>query len=201
MIPWMQQTIAWFGWGHGIGAVIGISAILTMFVIVAPVAAGMLLYGLERLQIKLLGSFNYSFALFFVNYVTFPGTFVHEMSHLCLGVISGAEVNEICMFESRCGRLGHIGYRRRGPRYIQALQEALISVAPTVTGFAIAAFLLNKIFSEHFDLWKQIILWYLVVSLIDHATMSDSDLKGYFWGAWSLILPIMVLFTTLGLLA
>ena len=47
-IPSMSQIIAWFGWGNGIGAVAAISIILTLVVIVAPVIAGLLLYGLEH---------------------------------------------------------------------------------------------------------------------------------------------------------
>lgn len=141
-----------------------------MVVIVAPVIAGLLLYGLERAQVELIGQVNRDFAYFFVNFVTFPGTFVHEMAHLCFGVITGAEVTEICMFESGHGQLGHISYCARGPWFIRAVQHALIGVAPTVVGF----------------------------TLIDHSTMSDSDLEGYFQGVWIFILPLFLLFFGLG---
>lgn len=79
-IPSMAQVVQWFGWGNGIGAVAAISVILTLVVIIAPVIAGILLYGLERAQIEVIGSVNRDFAYFFVNFLTFPGTFVHEMS-------------------------------------------------------------------------------------------------------------------------
>ncbi len=36
MTSMMQQVIAWFGWGNGIGALAGISAILTIVAIIAP---------------------------------------------------------------------------------------------------------------------------------------------------------------------
>ena len=104
-LPSMTQVISWFGWGNGAGAVAGISLILTLLVLLAPVVAGMLLYVLERAQIEAIGAVNRDFAYFFVNFVTFPGTFVHEMAHLCFGVITGAEVNEICMFEDDGERL------------------------------------------------------------------------------------------------
>ena len=73
----MQQAIAWFGCGNGISALAGISAILTVAAILAPVIAGLLLDRLERLQITVLKTLNHDFAYFFVNFVTFPGTFVH----------------------------------------------------------------------------------------------------------------------------
>ena len=64
-LPSMSQIIAWFGWGNGIGAVAAISVILTLVVIVAPVIAGLLLYGLERAQVEIIGAVNRDFAYFF----------------------------------------------------------------------------------------------------------------------------------------
>lgn len=201
MTSMMQQVIAWFGWGNGIGALAGISAILTLVAIIAPVIAGLVLFGLERLQIELLKTLNHDFAYFFVNFVTFPGTFVHEMSHLCFAVITGAEVNEICMFENDGERLGHISYCPRGPWFIQAMQHTLTSVAPTIVGFTLGFILLRIIWAGGLTVWGYIGLWYLVISLIDHSTMSDSDLEGYFQGVWIFILPLFIFFLVLGLLA
>ena len=197
----MQQLIAWFGWGDGIGAIAGISAILTVLAILAPVIAGLLLYGLERLQVILIGKINRHFAYFFVNYLTFPGTFIHEMSHLCLAVITGADVREICMFESDNGRLGHISYRNRGPWFIKAIQDTLTSVAPTIVGLAIGYLLIRHLLTAHTSIGISILLWYLVISLINHSTMSDVDLKGYFSGVWIFILPLFLLFFVSGFLA
>lgn len=197
----MQQLITWLGWGDSIGAKAGISAILTVLAILAPVIVGLLLYGLERLQVIFIGKINRQFAYFFVNYLTFPGTFIHEMSHLSLAVITGAEVCEICMFESDNGRLGHISYRNRGPWFIKAIQETLISVAPTVTGTLLGYVFLKMILSGEYSLWANLALGYLVVSLVNHATMSDSDLKGYFSGVWIFIVPLFAMFFIVGLLA
>ena len=200
-LPSMTQLLEWFGWGNGVGAVAGLSLALTALAIIAPVAAGMLLYGLERLQIKAIGALDRDFAYFFVNFVTFPGTFVHEMAHLCFGVITGAEVNEICMFEHDCGRLGHIGYCPRGPWFIVAVQHALTAVAPTVVGFALGYYLLQLIFSGTFSGLACVGLWYLVISLIDHSTMSDADLELYFRGVWIFIVPLFLFFFISGMLA
>lgn len=197
----MQQIIAWFGWGNGIGALAGISAILTAAAILAPVAAGMLLYGLERLQIIVIGKFNRKFAHFFVSFVTFPGTFVHEMAHLCFAVITGAEVREICMFESGEGRLGHISYRARGPWFIQMLQHAMTAMAPTVVGLVLGYILLRIVWAGGLPIWAQIGLWYLVISLVDHSTMSDADLALYFRGVWIFIVPLFIFFMVLGHIA
>ena len=201
MVSTMQQIIAWFGWGNGFGALAGISVILTLVAIIAPVIAGLVLFGLERLQIEILKNFNEDFAYFFVNFVTFPGTFVHEMSHLCFAVITGAEVDEICMFESGDGRLGHISYRPRGPWFIQAIQHTLTGVAPTIVGFALGFVLLRYIWAGGHSVWGYIGLWYLVISLIDHSTMSEADLAGYFQGVWIFVLPLFIFFMIVGVMA
>ena len=201
MTSLMQQIIAWFGWGNGIGALAGISAILTIAAILTPVIAGFLLFVLERLQVMILKGINYDFAYFFVNFLTFPGTFVHEMAHLCFAVITGAKVDEVCMFENEDGRLGHISYHARGPWFTQALQHSLTAVAPTIVGFTLGVSLLQVIFSGGHSLWANIGLWYLVVSLIDHSTMSDADLEHYFQGVWIFIVPLFIFFFTVAKIA
>ena len=197
-LPSMTLMLEWFGWGNGVGAVAGLSLALTLLVLIAPIVAGMLLYGLERLQIEAIGALDRDFAYFFVNFVTFPGTFVHEMAHLCFGVITGAEVNEICMFENENGQLGHISYCTRGPWFMVAVQHSLTAVAPTVVGFALGYYLLRLIFSGEFSGLACVGLWYLVISLIDHSTMSDSDLEHYFQGVWVFIVPLFLFFFILG---
>lgn len=197
----MQQAIAWFEWGNGISALAGISAILTVAAILAPVIAGLLLDRLERLQITVLKTLNHDFAYFFVNFVTFPGTFLHETAHLCFAVITGAKVHEFRMFENSDGRLGHISYSARGPWFLRAVQHTLTAVAPTIVGIALGIVLLRTIWAGGHTLWAYIGLWYLVISLIDHSTMSDADLKGYFQGVWIFILPLFLCFLALGLIA
>ena len=197
-LPSMAQIVAWLGLGNGPGVIAAVSAVLTVIVLLTPVVAGMILFGLERLQVELIGSLDRDFAYFFVNFVTFPGTFVHEIAHMILAVVTGAEVNEICMFENDGERLGHISYRTRGPWFMVAVQHSLIAVAPTIAGFALGYVLLGYIFAGGHSIWENIGLWYLVLSLIDHSTMSDSDLEHYFQGVWIFILPVFLLFFGLG---
>ena len=144
---------------------------------------------------------NYDFAYFFVNFLTFPGTFVHEMAHLCFAVITGAEVHEICMFENEDGRLGHISYSVRGPWFMRAVQHSLTAVAPTIVGLVLGVVLLRVIFTGGLSLWASIGLWYLVISLVDHSTMSDADLEHYFQGVWIFIVPLFAFFFVVGRMA
>ena len=200
-LPSMTQTIEWFGWCDGVGALAAISMILTLLVLLAPVVFGLILYVIERMQVEVIGAVNRDLAYFFVNFLTFPGTFIHEMSHLCFGVITGAEIHEICMFEDDHDRLGHVSYRTRGPWFMEAVQHSLPAVAPTVVGFGLGYFLLQLIFSGEYSGLACLGLWYLVISLIDHSTMSDTDLEHYFQGVWVFIVPLFLVFFIFGLLA
>jgi len=198
-IPSMHQVVSWFGWGHGAEAVAVVSLIVSVAVIFVPVVAGLALYALERLQLKMLSFVNENFAYFFVNFITFPGTFVHETSHLLFAVITGAKVTDVCMFENKGGRLGHISYCSRGPMPVQMMQHALIAVAPTIVGFSVGYFLLQYIMKGPHTWWGYIGLWYLFVSLVDHSTMSDADLKNYFRGVWIFVPPLAGIFFIFGM--
>lgn len=199
-IPSMHQIVSWFGWGNDAGAIAAVSCVLAVMVILVPVIAGLVLYIVERMQLKLLSFINENFAYFFVNFITFPGTFIHESSHLIFAVITGAEVTEVCMFENKAGRLGHISYRPRGPFPLQMVQNALIAVAPTIVGFVGGYFLLQFILNESHEWWEYVGLWYLFISMVDHSTMSDVDLKNYFHGVWIFIPPLFAIFFACGIL-
>ena len=197
----MQQVVAWFGWGDGIGDLAGVSAVLTILVIVVPVAVGMLLSSLKRLEIKMVAVFSHSLVRFFMHYVTFPGIVIHELSHLIFAVITGAEVRYISFVEDDDGRLGHVTSRARGPWFIVAIQYTLIAIAPVIVGLTLGFLLLRYIFAEQHSLGMNICLWYLIICLINHSTMSKSDIEGYFRGVWIFIVPLFALFWMLGLFA
>lgn len=200
-IPSMQQVVAWFGWGDGIGALAGVSAVLTILVIVVPVAVGILLSGLKRLEIIMIAGLNRSLVRFFMHYVTFPGIVIHELSHLIFAVITGAEVRDISFFEDDDGRLGHVTTHSRGPWFIVAVQYTLIAIAPVIVGLTLGFLLLQYIFAEQHSLGMNIGLWYLIICLINHSTMSKSDIEGYFRGVWIFVVPLFTLFWILGLFA
>jgi len=68
-------------------------------------------------------------------------------------------------------------------------------------GFALGYYLLQLIFSGTCSVLACIGLWYLVISLIDHSTMSDTDLGHYFQGVWIFIVPLFLFFFIQGMLA
>ena len=197
----MQQVVAWFGWGDGIGALAGVSAVLTVLVIIVPVVIGMLLSGLKRLEIKIIAMLSRNLVHFFMHYATFPGIVIHELSHLIFAIITGAEVRDVCFFEDEDGRFGHVTTHSRGPWFIVAIQYTLIAIAPVIAGLISGFLLLRYIFAEQHSFGINIGLWYLVVCLINHSTMSKSDIEGYFRGVWIFIVPLFTLFWMLGVFA
>ena len=183
---------SWLGWSGSLLHVAVISLFLTAMIIIAPVVIGFALHWIEHLQFEILGLVNRRFAYFFVNYLTFPGVFVHEMSHLGFAVIAGAEVNEICMFESGNGRLGHISYRNRGPMPMEMVQNSLSAVAPVVVGVFLGYLVVCNLYTGNYSWWQNLLLVYLLISLVDHSTMSDVDLKLYLHGVWVFVPFIFV---------
>lgn len=145
--------------------------------------------------------FSHSLVRFFMHYVTFPGIVIHELSHLIFAVITGAEVRDISFFEDDDGRLGHVTTRARGPWFIVAIQYTLIAIAPVIVGLTLGFLLLRYIFAEQHSLGMNIGLWYLIICLINHSTMSKSDIEGYFRGVWIFVIPLFALFWMLGLFA
>ena len=120
---------------------------------------------------------------------------------MIFAVITGAEVRDISFFEDDDGRLGHVTTRSRGPWFIVAIQYTLIAIAPVIVGLTLGFLLLRYIFAEQHSLGMNIGLWYLIICLINHSTMSKSDIEGYFRGVWIFIVPLFALFWMLGLFA
>lgn len=200
-IPSMQQIVAWLGWGNSIGALASVSVVLTVLVIIVPVVVGIMLSSLKRLEIKMIAVLSLSLVRFFMRYATFPGIVIHELSHLIFAIITGAEVRDVCFLEDENGRVGHVTTHSRGPWFIVAIQYTLIAIAPVIVGLALGFLLLRYIFAEQHSLGMNIGLWYLIICLINHSTMSKSDIEGYFRGVWIFVVPLFTLFWMLGLFA
>lgn len=165
-------------------SVLGNSIKLTLLILVAMVVLGLIASGIERFINLILGSFlGGDFALVFCNYLTFPGTILHELSHAFVATITGAKVTEISFFDFGLS-LGHIKYRPRGNKFMRALQDSLTACAPVISG-CIALPLLFILLGNVESLVAHIGVIYLIVCVIDHMTMSIVDIINYFRGIWA----------------
>ncbi len=126
--------------------------------------------------------FGVKAALFVANYVTFPGTIIHELSHALFGVISGAKIKEIRIFEPpSSGKLGHVKYVTRGGFMASMFQNSFISCAPVISGTGIIIVLLNVAWAS-LGLSTKAIFVYIGVSIFFHMSMSGADVKNYLKG-------------------
>lgn len=172
--------------GHGPKGAAITSLICTAIMIFSLLLVGAIMNGLQRLQINLLEkAFGQKAALFICNYITIPGTILHESAHALFGLCTGAKVTEISYLDTKGDSLGHISYIPRGNPFFKAIQHTMIACAPVFAGLIAEYFLIRGIFYGGFSIWADIGLWYLVVSVADHMSMSSIDIKHYFQGMWA----------------
>lgn len=130
-------------------------------------------------------------AVFVYNYGTIPGVVHHECAHALLGLVTGAKITEFAPFkpELESGSLGHVGIAPRGNFILRAIQKYFSASAPCLLGPLSSYFLLMLIRSRDWGVPVLVVLWYLLVSIILHSTMSSADVKQMVMG----MLPIYIL--------
>jgi hypothetical protein len=155
---------------------------------------GMLSHALVRMEYGVISSFlGSSFAMFFINYLTFPGTVNHEWSHAVFAILTGAKVTKIKCFEKpSSGQLGHIEFIPRGIFITKAIQMSVTSCAPAVTGILFTFVLIRGLMFNPNGSYTKGILLYLLFCVINHSQMSSLDVRNYFKGM-IFIFPIIYL--------
>jgi len=136
-----------------------------------------------------------------VNYVMFPGVMIHELSHAFFAVITGAEITEVALFKVEDGALGHVNFKNRGNIFLVALQNIFISSAPMFVGAAVVIgciFWLMVLPAGY--IWLKIIIWYLMISMFFHMTMSPADIKVYVKGIPLFIVILFIIAVPLRLI-
>ncbi len=129
-----------------------------------------------------------------VNYVMFPGVMIHELSHAFLAVITGAEITEVALFKVEDGALGHVNFKNRGNIILRSLQNIFVSSAPMFIGAAVVigcGFWLSVLPVGY--IWLKIIIWYLMISMFFHMTMSPADISVYIKGVPLFIVILFVI--------
>lgn len=170
-----------------------LSAVLTILLVFSVVLIGFLLNLIEKVEITLLEKiFGIKFALIFHNYLTFPGTLIHELSHALFCLLTGAKLKEICVFEDSSHRLGHVTYANRGPFILRAIQDSLIAAAPTIIGLILGFFIIQKFLLAGIPLYQKGVAIYLLISLLNHSSMSSVDSKLYIRSFWIFLLPLFL---------
>lgn len=171
-----------------------------IFATIIPII-GMLIDKLEDQEIKLFSKLvTRKPAYLLCNYATFPGTIVHEYSHAMFGALTGAKIINIKWFEFSGNRLGHIEFILTGNKLKQKIQLAAIGCAPVIMGCAISHFLIRIFTMVHATSAKCIVI-YLIISILNHTSMSKMDIKNYIRGIWLLVIISIIPFTIIQYIA
>lgn len=135
------------------------------------------------------------FATVYVCDITFLGVIHHELSHALLALITGAAIQEVCLYrplwirkkkrnEPEEGCLGYVTYVCRGVFPMPQIQNALTGVAPAILG-SVTVLLCGMYLCNSWQIAKWDMLrngWtyatvFLMVSVAQHACPSEQDIK------------------------
>lgn len=168
--------------------------IVTTIISISVIIIGICVNKLEQWQLHMMSNtVGSKVASFICNRVTFPGTIIHELSHALFAILTGAKVLKIKCFEMFAhGRLGHVDFALRGGKIKKMIQLCLVSCAPVLTGIFLEYLFIKMIFTYELSLGIQIFLWYMVISVADHMSMSPADIKNYMRGL-TIVFPMVML--------
>lgn len=169
--------------------------ILSLIIYFSVIIIGTALNYLEKAEIKLLGSMvgtKASNAI--IQRLTFIGTITHECAHAVIALITGCKIVEfkplILFNKNNNGELGHVKVAFK-PGAIGNAKMSLVSCAPVFVNLALAWLAYTKMFIGG-SMMIKIIAVYLMISFINHASMSPVDTKNYLRGAVVILIIIAI---------
>ena len=126
--------------------------------------------------------------LFIANYLTFVGTIHHELSHAIFAFCTGAKIVKIDLFYPSGNTLGKVEFIPRGNKIIKSIQLTASAIAPVIMGCITEYILITYVATNSLSFIATLIVYYLIVSIMMHMTMSKADIKSALKG-----LPICAL--------
>ncbi|MBO5552079.1 MAG: hypothetical protein J5966_08985, partial [Lachnospiraceae bacterium] len=114
-----------------------------------------------------------------MNFVTYPGTVHHELSHALLIFLTGGRLRKICLVPSPT-TLGHVEFNTRGNIFFRSLQLSLSAVAPVLCGLVTEVLLFTYVYPNVGLTWQKVLFFYLAISIFVHLTLSIQDLINFF---------------------
>ena len=141
--------------------------------------------------------FGEPFALFFINRLTFIGVITHELAHWIFAKICGAYVDKIKLLTFFSDdELGSVRFITQGGIIKQHFQMFFASCGPVIINTTISILLIyNCKDVAHWYIY--ILIGYLVISLMNHASMSKPDLKIYF-NSSKIVIPVLTIILFIG---
>lgn len=133
------------------------------------------------------------------NYLTFAGTIHHELSHALFAFCTGAKVRKIDLFKPNGYTLGKVVFSTRGNAILQSIQLTMSAVAPMILGCVSEYLLIKYVTTNHPSGVKGFIIYYLIISILLHMTMSRADIENALKGLPICVILIFLLFLVSGI--
>ncbi len=131
------------------------------------------------------------------NYLTYPGTVHHELSHALLAFVTGAKIKKIVLLP-KGNALGSVELETRGNIFFRSLQLSLSAIAPVFLGAVSLFFLWRFLLPDIHELWQYILFWYFFISILFHMSMSGADCLNFLKGLLPSAIVIFLIFLILG---
>jgi len=173
------------------------SAIISLTICLAVPLIGLLIHGIFTFILqRMLSIIDKTGTLYLIigNVITFPGVIIHELSHALFALITGAKVNKVRLYGIKGDSLGNVNFTPRGFKISKAIQLALASCAPVISGVITETVILYVFKTHQMQPWQTAILIYLIISILMHMDMSSSDISNYIKGM-KVIFPVTFLIT------
>lgn len=173
-------------------SIIGVVLLFTFFPLL-----GYIINKFEDFEfIGLTNLFGNKAATFIVNRLTFIGVITHECAHATFAWVCGAKVSRIKLLTFfKDDELGSVQFIPGGGVIKQNLQLFFTSCAPVIVNTSLS--ILTIYYCKYITHWYFYILaGYLIISFINHASMSKPDLNLYLKSA-KVIIPFLIAITFL----
>lgn len=154
-----------------------IAGIDTLFVPAVLILLGLFIGTItDALTALFVKTFGKNIAFFLRNYLTYPGTIHHELSHALLALLTGAKVKKITLIP-RGQELGSATFLPVGNRLTKSLQLTLSSIAPVICGTTSLSLLIIYVWPLCQFSWQYILLGYFLISILLHMNLSNKDVQ------------------------
>lgn len=158
--------------------------IAAILVSAAVIFVGFLIERFEQIELKFFsGLFGSKIGLIIEDRLTFPGTMLHEIAHALFAWMTGAKLTKVKLltfFDSH--RLGYVNFSTQGTLFQQYVQLSLASCAPVIMGWLELRTIMMILTNMTTTTPVKVLLIYLFISIFNHMSMSDQDIKNYVKG-------------------
>lgn len=174
------------------------AVIETLLIFILVLAAGFIINLFNTVITNLLATVIGQVPAFILrNYLTYPGTVHHELSHALIAFLTGAKVLRINLFP-KGNALGSVELEPRGNLFLRSLQLSLSAIAPVLLGVSSLVLLMRFVLNNLGEVWQYILFWYFFISILLHMSMSGADYANFFKGFLPSALVIFFVFLILG---